>query len=136
MFNKVILIGRLTKEPELRNTQTGKSVVSASLATSKKWKDKDGQLQEKTEFHNLVVWQGAEAFAQYLNKGSKVAIEGELQTRNWDDPKSGTKKYTTEVVVNNFIFLDSKKQAEGSTTNEIKTNNNNEDEIKIEDIPF
>lgn len=136
MFNKVILIGRLTKEPELRTTQTGKAVVSASLATGKKWKDKEGQLQEKTEFHNLVVWQGAEAFAQYLNKGSKVAIEGELQTRNWDDPKSGTKRYTTEVVVNNFIFLDNKKQNEGSTIDKAKTSNNNEDEIKIEDIPF
>lgn len=106
MLNKVILIGRLTRDPESRTTPSGKTVVSASLVTSKKFKNQSGEFVEQSQFHNLVIWQGAENFVKYLSKGSKVYIEGELNTTSWE--KDGVKTYKTEVVVNNFIFLDNK----------------------------
>ena len=142
MFNKVFLIGRLTKDVELRTTPNGKSVASTSIATNKKWKDQNGQMQEKAEFHNLVIWQGAEAFAQYLSKGNKVFIEGELTNRSWEDKTTGQKRYATDVKVNEFIFLDSK-QVENKN-NDYNQNNNNDyseqesrvEEIDIKEIPF
>lgn len=143
MFNKVYLLGRLSKDVELRNTTSGKSVASCSIATSKTWKDENGNKQEKTEFTNLVIWKGAEVFSQYLSKGSKVFIEGELATRSWEDKNTGQKRYTTEVIVNDFKFLDNKKEQSGEKSDEIiegfdglggKEISN--DEIKIEDIPF
>ena len=143
MLNKVLLIGRLTKDVEVRNTQGGKMVVSASLATNKKWKDQNGQPQERVEFHNLVVWNGAEAFAKYLRKGSKVYIEGELQTDSWTDQQSGQKKYTTKINVREFVFLDNKPQDQRSKnqTNDTQNDNpfderENDSEISIDEIPF
>lgn len=138
MLNKVLLIGRLTKDVEVRNTQGGKMVVSASLATNKKWKDQNGQPQERVEFHNLVVWNGAEAFAKYLRKGSKVYIEGELQTDSWTDQQSGQKKYATKINVREFVFLDNKPQDQGnqSQTNDTQNDNPFEGEISIDQIPF
>lgn len=139
MFNKVYLLGRLSKDVELRNTISGKSVASCSIATSKTWKDEAGNKQEKVEFTNLVIWQGAEVFAQYLSKGSKVFIEGELATRSWEDKNTGQKRYATEVIVSNFKFLDNKKEQsdeiiegfDGLGGKEVS-----DEEIKISDIPF
>ena len=108
MFNQVILIGRLIKDAEVREIANGKLVANATLVTNKKFKNKDGEIEEKSEFHNLVVWKGASAFATYTQKGSLVFIRGELTTRSWE--KNGVKQYRTEVVVNEFKFLDKKQE--------------------------
>lgn len=109
-LNKVQLIGHICADPEKKVTNSGVSVVSVSLATTEKWKDKQTQqMQEKTEFHRLVVWQGADVFCQYLKKGSQVYIEGSLQTKEWQD-KDNNKRYTTEVNVRSFQFLDKPQQ--------------------------
>jgi single-strand DNA-binding protein len=103
--NKVILIGHLGKDPEVRYTQGGQAVASFSLATSEKWNDKGGQKQEKTEWHNIVAWgKTAEICGQYLRKGSPVYVEGKLATQSWED-RDGTKKYKTEIVAHQVIFL-------------------------------
>jgi single-strand DNA-binding protein len=96
--NKVILIGNLGKDPELRYTPGGSAVVNFPIATNERWKDKDGNPQERTEWHNIVLWgRLAEIANDYLRKGSPVYIEGRLQTRSWDD-RDGNKRYTTEIV--------------------------------------
>jgi single-strand DNA-binding protein len=106
-INKVILIGNLGKDPELRHTPQGQAVANFSLATSESWTDKNGQKQEKTEWHKVVVWgKPAELVAKYLSKGRKAYVEGRLQTRAWDD-KEGQKRYTTEIVATSVQFLDS-----------------------------
>ncbi|MGA0163243.1 MAG: single-stranded DNA-binding protein [Bdellovibrionota bacterium] len=105
-INKVILVGRLGADPEIRYTQSGAGVANFNLATSETWLDRDGQRQEKTEWHRVVVWgKMAETCSQYLGKGRQVYVEGRLQTRSWDD-KDGNKRYTTEVVANTVQFLD------------------------------
>jgi single-strand DNA-binding protein len=113
-INKVILIGNLGKDPELRYTPGGQAVASFSLATSEKWRDKDGVMQDKTEWHNIVVWgRQAEVAKEYLAKGKQVYIEGRIQTRSWED-KEGNKRYTTEIVGQRMQFLgtrDSGKEA-------------------------
>ena len=101
-LNKVILVGNLGRDPEVRAMQSGDKVANLNIATSERWKDKDGQPQEKTEWHRVVVFgRIAEVAEQYLRKGSKVLIEGKLQTRKWTD-NQGAEKYTTEIVVNGF----------------------------------
>ncbi len=106
--NKVILIGNLGKDPEVHSTSGGKSVANFSLATSWRVK-KDDEWQDQTEWHNIVAWEKlAEVAAKYAKKGSKVYIEGRLQTRSWDDEKTGQTKYKTEVVANELVLLDSK----------------------------
>lgn len=102
--NKVILVGQLGKDPEVRTTQSGSKVVSFSVATSESWKDKStGEKREKTEWHRIQIWnEGIGGVAErFLKKGSKVYIEGQLQTREWTD-NAGVKKYTTEVVLQQF----------------------------------
>jgi single-strand DNA-binding protein len=97
-INKVILIGNLGKDPELRYTPGGAAVVNFPIATNERWKDKEGNPQERTEWHNIVLWgRLAEIANDYLRKGSPVYIEGRLQTRSWDD-RDGNKRYTTEIV--------------------------------------
>jgi single-strand DNA-binding protein len=114
MVNKVILIGNLGRDPEVRSTPSGQPVASFSLATSRKWKDKTGNRQEETEWHNIVVWgKQAEIAGQYLKKGKQIYLEGRLQTRSWDDKQSGEKKYRTEVVCDNFQMLGSRGDMEG-----------------------
>ena len=104
--NKVVLIGNLGADPEVRFTPSGVQVVSLTLATSESWNDKNGERQERTEWHRLVLWRKlAEIADQFLKKGSKIYVEGKLQTRSWDDQK-GQKRYVTEVVVNNIEMLD------------------------------
>lgn len=106
MLNKVILIGNLGRDPEVRSTPSGQSVASFTLATNRKWKDKGGQRQEQTEWHNIVVWgRQAEVAGQYLTKGKQIYVEGRLQTRSWDDKNSGEKRYRTEIVCDNFQML-------------------------------
>ncbi len=100
MINKVILIGNLGADPEMRYTPSGTAVATLRLATSRKWKDKEGNPQEETEWHRVIVWaQSAEFCSNYLSKGSKVYVEGRLQTRKWQD-QSGNDKYTTEIIAN------------------------------------
>ena len=104
-INKVILIGRLGADPEMRYTQSGAAVATLSVATSEHWKSKDGQKESKTEWHRVVLWSKlAELASQYLSKGRQVYLEGRLQTRSWDD-KDGQKRYTTEIVANSMQFL-------------------------------
>lgn len=103
--NKVILVGHLGKDPEVRYTQTGSAVGNFSLATSEQWNDRDGKRQERTEWHNIVVWgKQAETCGQYLAKGRQVYVEGSIRTRSYDD-KSGNKRYVTEIVAQRIQFL-------------------------------
>ncbi len=112
MLNKVMLIGNLGKDPEIRYTQSGTAVATFNLATTERWKDKDGQMQDTTEWHRIVVWQKlAEICGTYLHKGSKVYIEGKLQTRKWQD-QNGNDKYTTEIIAREMKMLDSKGSAD------------------------
>jgi single-strand DNA-binding protein len=105
-LNKVELIGRLGKDPEVKNLTNGSAVANFSVATSEKWKDKrSGEMQEKTEWHNIVVWDRlAEICNQYLTKGRLVYIEGSLQTREWDD-QEGNKRRTTEIRARDMVML-------------------------------
>jgi single-strand DNA-binding protein len=104
-LNKVILIGNLGKDPEVRKMQSGDSVVNFSLATSESWRDKNtGERKDKTEWHNIVIFndQIAKVAEQYLKKGMKVYLEGALQQRSWDDQATGQKRYTTEIVLQKY----------------------------------
>lgn len=108
-LNKVQLIGNLGKDPELSYTPSGVAVAKFSIATGERWKDQEGNMQERTDWHNIVAWRKlAEICGQYLKKGSKVYLEGKLQTRSWDDKNTGVKRYATEVVADDLIMLDSK----------------------------
>ncbi|EKD93308.1 MAG: hypothetical protein ACD_28C00181G0010 [uncultured bacterium] len=107
-LNRAQLIGNLVRDPEVRQTSGGRSVVNFSIATSSRWTDASGQVQEKTEFHNVVVWgKLADICAQYLKKGSKAFIEGRIQTRDWQG-EDGVKRYRTEIIADNMIMLDRK----------------------------
>jgi single-strand DNA-binding protein len=103
--NKVILVGNLGRDPEMRYTRSGTAVATLNLATSSSWTDQNGQRQERTEWHRVVAWSKlAEIAKEYLAKGRQVYIEGRLQTRSWDD-KDGNKRYTTEVVADQMVML-------------------------------
>ena len=103
--NKAILVGNLGRDPELRTTPNGQSVVNFTLATSESWTDKSGERVERTEWHRIVVWgKTAEMCAQYLSKGRTVYVEGRIQTREWED-KDGNKRYTTEINANTVNFI-------------------------------
>ncbi|MBI3018451.1 MAG: single-stranded DNA-binding protein [Deltaproteobacteria bacterium] len=105
--NKVILVGRLGADPEMKYTSTGTGVCRFNLATSENWTGKDGQKQERTEWHRVIAWTKlGELCNEYLKKGRQAYVEGRLQTRSWDD-KNGTKRYTTEVVATTVQFLGS-----------------------------
>ncbi len=111
--NKVILIGNLGQDPELKFIPSGAAVTTLSMATSESWKDSDGNKKERTEWHRVILWRKlAEIAGEYLKKGSKVYIEGRLQTRSWDD-KDGNKRYTTEVVGDVLTMLDRRSDGGG-----------------------
>ncbi|HBU07398.1 MAG TPA: single-stranded DNA-binding protein [Candidatus Magasanikbacteria bacterium] len=139
-LNRASILGRLTRDPEMRTTPTGKNVTSLGVATNRVWTDQSGAKQEKVEYHNCVIWgKLAEIAAQYLSKGRRVYLEGRLETRDWVG-QDGVKKYRTEIIVDNMIMLDGPR---GSTNS--NSNNDNvpppveeviEEEIKVEDIPF
>lgn len=104
--NKVILVGNLGKDPEVKYTPSGMAVANFSIATNENFKDKSGQWQERTEWHNIVAFQRlAEVVGEYVKKGTKVYIEGRLQTRSWDDKDSGQKRYKTEILANDLVLL-------------------------------
>ncbi len=111
--NKVILVGRLGRDPEVRYTPSGAAVATFSIATSDEWKDKDtGEKQERTEWHRIVAWRRlGEICGEYLRKGKLVYIEGKLQTRPWED-RDGNKRYTTEIIAYNMQMLDSGNRTE------------------------
>ena len=141
-LNKVMIIGNVTRDPEARTTPNGQNVTSFSVATNLVWTDQAGQKQKKAEFHNIVAWRKlAEICAQYLHKGSKVYLEGRLQTRDWI-AQDGAKRYRTEIVLENMEMLDSRSTgSERRNDNEVEEiiiaeTPNSEDEIKVEDIPF
>jgi len=148
-LNKAMIIGNLTRDPELRNTPSGQSVASFSIATNMVWTDASGQQQKKTEFHNIVAWRKlAEICAKYLKKGSKVYLEGRLQTTDWQG-QDGVKRYRTEIVAENMIMLDSrggspmggspmggKSSSAEEPTIEIPEDPSGEEEIRVENIPF
>jgi single-strand DNA-binding protein len=142
-LNKVMIIGRLTRDPEVRTTPNGASVASFSVATSFNWTDQQGQKKEQTEFHNVVAWRKlSEIVGQYLKKGSQVYIEGRLSTRSWDDKTSGQKRYRTEIVADSMIMLGrpsgSSVGSVPSTPMEQSAPADNLPEIQIDnsDIPF
>src|SRR5262245_26865504 len=104
--NKVILVGNLGKDPEVKYTPSGVPVAKFSLATNERYKDKGGEWQERTEWHNIVAWQRlAEIVGEYVKKGSKIYVEGRLQTSSWEDKQSGEKKYRTEIIAQDLVLL-------------------------------
>ena len=131
-LNKVILVGNLGKDPEVRHLEGGVAVASFSLATSDSYKDKSGQRVEQTEWHNIVLWRGmAESAEKHLKKGMTIYIEGKLRTRSWDD-KEGHKRYMTEIVGDTFTILSKKESA-------IQTGNDKDANIGSKnggDLPF
>ena len=112
--NKVILLGNLGKDPEVKYTPQGTAVAKFSLATNERFKDKAGEWQDRTEWHNIVCWQRlAEIAGEYLKKGRMVYIEGRIQTHSWDDKQSGQKKYMTEIIANDLVLLGGKGEGGG-----------------------
>jgi single-strand DNA-binding protein len=106
MVNKVILVGNLGRDPEMRSTPSGQHVASFPLATNRKWRDKTGKKHEVTEWHNIVVWgRRADVAAEFLTKGKQIYLEGRLETRSWADPETGEKRYRTQIVCADFQML-------------------------------
>jgi single-strand DNA-binding protein len=115
-LNKVILIGNLGRDPEVRYMPNGEAVCNFSIATSENWKDKQGQRQEKTEWHNIVLYRRlAEVAGEYLRKGSSVYLEGRIQTRKWQDKNTGQDRYTTEIIADQMQMLSSRNAAGGGS---------------------
>ncbi len=114
MVNKVILVGNLGRDPEVRSTPSGQQVAEFTLATNRKWRDRDGNRQEQTEWHSIVCWgRQAEVAGQYLTKGKQIYVEGRIQTRSWEDKQSGEKRYKTEIVCDNFQMLGRRGDSQG-----------------------
>ncbi|OGH94290.1 MAG: hypothetical protein A2538_01880 [Candidatus Magasanikbacteria bacterium RIFOXYD2_FULL_41_14] len=146
-LNRASIIGRLTRDPEVRSLPSGKSVATVTIATGRQWTDKDGQKQKESEFHNVVLWgRLAEIAGQYLHKAARVYVDGRIQTRDWTG-QDGVKRYRTEIVGENLIMLDGPTGGGASYQNVAPTNVSGpamsaptdgvmEEEIKVEDIPF
>jgi single-strand DNA-binding protein len=133
--NKVILIGNLGQDPELRYTSAGVAVATFTLATNESWKDQDGNTQERTQWHNLVAWRKlAEICGEYLKKGSRIYVEGRLQYRNYDD-KNGVKRYVTEIVLDQMMMLDSKGSSHSNGAPQAPPVEESGPE-KVDDLPF
>ncbi len=151
-LNKAIIIGNLTRDPEITVIVSGQKVCKFGVATNRIWKDKNGVRQEMTNYHNIVVWgKQAETSAQYLKKGQQVMIEGRIETRSWDDKTSGEKKYRTEIVADRVQFgpktggasignapvnTGSSKVSVTSNSEEVDVIEYPEEDINPEDIPF
>jgi single-strand DNA-binding protein len=147
-LNKVMLIGNLTRDPEMRMTPSGQSVATFSIATNRRWKGNDGEVKDDAQFHEIVIWgKLAEIAEQYLNKGKKIYIEGRLQTRNWEG-QDGVKRNKTEIVATDLIMLDRKgdggadfssksEKVSESSKKEIKEDQDPAiEEVNLDDIPF
>ncbi len=148
-LNKAILIGNLTRDPELKSLPSGIKVCSFSLATNRVWKDKNGAKQESADYHNVVVFgRQAKIVAQYMKKGNSILVEGRMQTRSWDDKTSGEKKYRTEIIADRTQFGPKGVSSTGGGTNSTgskapaaEQDNSDvieypEEDINPEDIPF
>mgnify|MGYP001611754730 CR=1 FL=1 len=160
-LNKAMIIGNVTRDPETRTTPSGQTVANFSVATNLVWKDQSGARQEKAEFHNVVAWRRlAETIAQYVKKGSRIYVEGRIQTRSWDDQATNTKRYRTEIIADSMIMLDRAGAGQGSAGKSYQSSPANQteqpsptddfsqssapvnnrvsadDEINVEDIPF
>ncbi len=142
-LNKAIIIGNLTRDPELKTIPSGTAVTTFSLATNRVWKDKDGNKKEGTDYHNIVIFgRQAENVAQYLKKGSSALVEGRLTTRSWET--DGVKKYRTEIIADRVQFgpkrdgggAPASKEPTGAKKEEIDTIEYPEEDINPEDIPF
>ena len=148
--NKIILLGNVGKDPEIKLLPSGTSVANLTLATSDRFKDKAGEWQDRTEWHNLTAYQRtAEIIRDYVKKGNKLYIEGRIQTRSWDDQASGQKKYRTEVIVNELVLLSGRGEGESGGGGGSRSNTTSFDqrppahseefagtEITDDDIPF
>jgi len=146
-LNRATLLGRLTRDPEIRSTPTGQSVATIGVATGRVWTDQSGVKQERTEFHNCVLWgKLADIAGQYLSKGRRIYLEGRLETKDWAG-QDGVKRYRTEIIVENMIMLDGPRGSTTGTPNaapmpqadygdNAPQQSNPDDEIKVEDIPF
>ncbi len=145
-LNKAILIGNLTRDPELKSLPSGIKVCSFSIATNRVWKDKNGARQEAADYHNVVVFgRQAETVAQYMKKGSSILVEGRMQTRSWEDKTSGEKKYRTEVIADRTQFGPKSGGSTGGASvpkdsnaksGEVDSIEYPEEDINPEDIPF
>lgn len=135
-LNRATIIGRLTRDPELRTTPNGQNVATVGIATNRTWKDQQGMKQEQVEFHNIVAWgKLAEIMSQYLAKGRRVFIEGRLQSREWQ-AQDGTKRNRTEIVAENMIMLDGKGTDGGAQRDTTPQQPTDTEEPTVEDIPF
>ena len=137
-INKVILIGNVGKDPEVRHLDSGVAVASFSLATSETYRNKDNQKVTNTEWHNIVVWRGlAEVAEKYVKKGNPLYIEGKIRTRSWDD-KDGNKRYTTEIIADTMQMLGSKQSNEESASAPENASVENIENVSTEedDLPF
>lgn len=152
-LNRAQIIGRLTQDPELRQTAGGQSVCSFSVATNRSWKDQSGESKEQAEFHNIVMWgKLAEIASNYMKKGRRIYIEGRIQTRSWDDT-NGQKHWKTEIVAENMIMLDGKgggddmgsggnftpkkyDKPKAQSEDAPDSSAGGEEDISIEDVPF
>ena len=141
-INKVILVGNVGADPEVKYTPSGIPVGKFTLATNERFKNKSGEWQDRTEWHNIVAWQRlAEIVGEYVSKGSKVYIEGKLQTSSWEDRRSGQKKYRTEIVARDLVLLGlrengNSKQEPATTGEQREPDDAGSGEITDEDIPF
>ncbi len=147
-LNKAILIGNLTRDPELKAIASGNKVCTFSIATNRTYKDSNGVKQEKTDYHNIVVWgKTAENVATYMKKGSQILVEGRMETRSWDDAATNTKKYRTEIIADTVQFGSKNTTGQGyqapanqssssKKEEEIDTIEYPEEQINAEDIPF
>jgi single-strand DNA-binding protein len=148
-LNKVFLYGNLTRDPELKALPSGSQVVNFSLATDRVFKDKNGQKQEATEFHNVVAFgRTAEVIAQYCKKGRPLYIEGRIQTRSWDDKETGKKNYRTEIIADTFQFGADGGKGSSASAGQVAAHDEQsspsgaddikypDEEINPEDIPF
>ncbi len=146
-LNKAIIVGNLTRDPEINAIPSGQKVCKFGVATNRVWKDKSGAKQESTSYHSVVVWgRQAETSAQYLKKGQQVMIEGRIETRSWDDKTTGEKKYRTEIIADRVQFGSKGGGAAGapngtsaktaSNPEEVDSIEYPEEDISPEDIPF
>lgn len=149
--NKVILLGNVGKDPEIKSTANGNMVANLTLATSDRFQDQQGNWQDRTEWHNLVAFKRtAEIIRDYVKKGSKLYIEGKIQTRSWDDKETGAKRYRTEIIVNDLSLLSGRDESSSSGGGYSRASSSSHDqrgpqpvddvaqstEISDDDIPF
>jgi single-strand DNA-binding protein len=134
--SKTILVGTLGKNPEIKTTSNGKMVANFSLATSKKWKNANGEKQEKTSWHNITCFDGLAKLCDYIEKGSKIYLEGELDYQEWDDKETGQKKYRTIINANAIDIIKGKARDEGISQHAVDKGNAFVSEEPEEDCPF